>query len=47
VGYCVFGKVASGNEVIDAIEGVDTTRRAGYADVPVEPIEIISVEIAE
>lgn len=47
VGYCVFGKVASGKEVIDAIEGVDTTRRAGYADVPVEPIEIISVEIAE
>ncbi len=47
VGYCVFGKVTTGTEVVDAIEGVDTTRRAGHSDVPVEPIEILSVEVSE
>jgi peptidyl-prolyl cis-trans isomerase B (cyclophilin B) len=47
VGYCVFGKVTSGNEVIDAIEGVDTTRRAGHTDVPVDAVEIQSVEVSE
>jgi peptidyl-prolyl cis-trans isomerase B (cyclophilin B) len=47
VGYCVFGKVTAGNEVIDAIEGVSTTRRSGYSDVPVDSIEIVSVEVSE
>jgi len=47
VGYCVFGKVTAGNDVIDAIEGVSTTRRAGHSDVPEEPIEIVSVEVSE
>jgi len=47
VGYCVFGKVTSGNEVVDAIEGVDTTRRAGHSDVPVDAVEIQSVEVSE
>jgi cyclophilin family peptidyl-prolyl cis-trans isomerase len=47
VGYCVFGKVTTGTEIVDAIEGVDTTRRAGHSDVPVEPIEILSVEVSE
>lgn len=47
VGYCVFGKVTLGTEVIDAIEQVDTTRRAGHSDVPVDSIEILSVEVSE
>jgi peptidyl-prolyl cis-trans isomerase B (cyclophilin B) len=47
VGYCVFGKVTAGNDVIDAIEGVETTRRAGHSDVPVEAIVILSVEVSE
>jgi peptidyl-prolyl cis-trans isomerase B (cyclophilin B) len=47
VGYCVFGKVSGGTEVIDAIEGVATTRRAGHSDVPSETIEILSVEVVD
>lgn len=47
VGYCVFGRVTVGSEIVDAIEGVDTTRRSGHSDVPVEPIEILSVEVTE
>jgi len=47
VGYCVFGKVTAGMDVIDAIDGVDTTRRAGHSDVPSEAIEILSVEITD
>lgn len=46
VGYCVFGRVTAGTEVVDEIEQVETTRRAGHSDVPSEAIEIVSVEIA-
>jgi cyclophilin family peptidyl-prolyl cis-trans isomerase len=46
VGYCVFGRVTSGTEVVDEIEQVETTRRSGHGDVPSEAIEIVSVEIA-
>lgn len=46
VGYCVFGKVTAGTDVIDAIDGVETTRRAGHSDVPADPIEILSVEVS-
>lgn len=45
-GYCVFGKVVKGQEVVDAIEDSKTDNRSFYPhrDVPVEPIEILSVE---
>lgn len=33
-GYAVFGKVVSGKEVVDAIEGVATGNRGGHGDVP-------------
>jgi peptidyl-prolyl cis-trans isomerase B (cyclophilin B) len=33
-GYCVFGRVFDGIDVIDAIKAVDTTHRAGHSDVP-------------
>ncbi|MCB1723052.1 MAG: peptidyl-prolyl cis-trans isomerase [Chromatiaceae bacterium] len=46
-GYCVFGKVTSGMDVIDAIKGVETTNRAGHSDVPVDPIVIDKAEIDE
>ncbi|MCB1791518.1 MAG: peptidyl-prolyl cis-trans isomerase [Gammaproteobacteria bacterium] len=46
-GYCVFGKVVEGMDVINAIKGVDTTNRAGHSDVPVEPIVIEKAEISE
>ncbi|HHH39628.1 MAG TPA: peptidyl-prolyl cis-trans isomerase [Sedimenticola sp.] len=39
-GYCVFGRVTAGMEVVDEIKGVDTTQRAGHGDVPVEDIVI-------
>ena len=39
-GYCVFGKVTGGMEVVDIIRGVETTSKSGYNDVPVEPVII-------
>ena len=44
-GYCVFGKVVEGQEVVDKIKAVATTHRAGHADVPVEAIVISKAEI--
>jgi peptidyl-prolyl cis-trans isomerase A (cyclophilin A) len=41
-GYAVFGKIASGMEVIDEIAKVKTGRRMGHADVPVESIVVTS-----
>jgi peptidyl-prolyl cis-trans isomerase A (cyclophilin A)/peptidyl-prolyl cis-trans isomerase B (cyclophilin B) len=46
-GYAVFGRVASGMEVIDAIAGVKTGSRAGHQDVPTETITIESVRRIE
>lgn len=46
-GYCVFGKVVSGMEVVDKIQHVATTSRAGHQDVPVDDIIIEKVEITE
>ncbi len=39
-GYCVFGEVVEGQEVIDKIKGVATTRRGMHADVPAEDVVI-------
>jgi peptidyl-prolyl cis-trans isomerase B (cyclophilin B) len=39
-GYCVFGKVVAGMDVVDKIKSVKTTSKGGHADVPVEPIII-------
>jgi peptidyl-prolyl cis-trans isomerase B (cyclophilin B) len=39
-GYCVFGRVVQGMDVVDAIEAVETGRRAGYQDVPMETVVI-------
>ncbi len=47
VGYCVFGRVIDGTDVVDAIDAVATTRRSGHSDVPAEQIEILSVELTE
>ena len=46
-GYCVFGKVTSGMDVINKIRTVDTTNKAGHSDVPVEPVVIESATISE
>jgi peptidyl-prolyl cis-trans isomerase B (cyclophilin B) len=39
-GYCVFGRVVEGMEVVRAIEKVATTSRAGHRDVPAETVLI-------
>ena len=44
-GYCVFGKVTSGMDVLEKIRTVETTNRAGHSDVPVEPVIIEKAEI--
>lgn len=46
-GYCVFGKVIEGMDVVEAIEETDTTSRSGHQDVPVEPIHIKKAEVVE
>jgi cyclophilin family peptidyl-prolyl cis-trans isomerase len=45
VGYCVFGKVIDGMDVIDKIEGVPTGKKAGYDDVPVQDVVIQSIRV--
>lgn len=39
-GYCVFGKVTEGTDVIDKIKAVETGSNGGHQDVPVEPVII-------
>ncbi len=43
-GYCVFGKVIEGMDVVDAIANVKTMTKRGNQNVPREPIEIISID---
>ncbi|MHC4622994.1 MAG: peptidylprolyl isomerase [Planctomycetota bacterium] len=43
-GYAVFGKVVEGMDVVDAIAAVKTAKKGRYADVPVEPVTIISAK---
>ncbi|MCS6772318.1 MAG: peptidylprolyl isomerase [Kiritimatiellae bacterium] len=39
-GYCVFGKVVSGMDVVDQIKAVATTTHGFHENVPLEPIII-------
>ena len=39
-GYCVFGRVVGGMNVVRAIENVPTTSRSGMRDVPRSPVVI-------
>ena len=39
-GYAVFGRVVSGQDVVDAIERVRTGNRAGHSDVPLDAVTI-------
>lgn len=43
-GYCVFGKVVDGMNVVDAIRKVKTGNRAGFQDVPLEDVIITKAE---
>jgi cyclophilin family peptidyl-prolyl cis-trans isomerase len=40
-GYCVFGKVISGTQVVDKIGKVKTGMKNGMNDVPVKPVTIL------
>lgn len=42
-GYCVFGKVSFGMDIVDKIKMVTTTNRAGHQDVPEDPVIIEKV----
>jgi peptidyl-prolyl cis-trans isomerase B (cyclophilin B) len=44
-GYCVFGKVVEGMDVVDKIRAVKTTRTGMFADVPVDNVVIEKAEI--
>jgi peptidyl-prolyl cis-trans isomerase B (cyclophilin B) len=44
-GYCVFGKVVEGKDVVDKIKSVKTTRSGMFADVPVDNIVIEKAEL--
>lgn len=46
-GYCVFGKLVDGYDVLDAIAGVKTGVMGGYRDIPVEPVVIKSIRRVE
>ncbi|EZP33485.1 peptidylprolyl isomerase [Pseudomonas sp. RIT288] len=46
-GYAVFGKVVAGTDVVDKIEGVATTSKAGHQDVPADDVIIEKAEIIE
>ncbi len=46
-GYCVFGKVIDGMDVVDKIRNVKTTTKGMYRNVPVEPVVIESVTVKE
>lgn len=44
-GYCVFGKVVQGREIVDKIKGVKTGKRGFHSDVPVEDVLIERAEV--
>ncbi|NNM68665.1 MAG: peptidyl-prolyl cis-trans isomerase [Gallionella sp.] len=46
-GYCVFGKVIEGKDVVDAIGKVQTGFRGGMQDVPQQDVIITSAEVVK
>ena len=44
-GYCVFGEVVEGTEVVDLIKAVKTSRGGMHQDVPVEDVIIEKAEV--
>ena len=46
-GYCVFGRVVEGSDVVDKIKKVKTGRRAMLQDVPLEDVIIERAEIVQ
>jgi len=46
-GYCVFGKVTSGIDIVNKIKSVKTTNKSGHSDVPTEDIIINKAVVLE
>jgi len=46
-GYCVFGKVVEGMDVVDAIGKVKTGNSGGHGDVPKEDVIITKAELVK
>ena len=46
-GYCVFGRVVEGMDVVERVKKVPTTNRAGHSDVPVDAVIIDRAEAIE
>ena len=46
IGYCVFGKVTLGMDVVEKIKAVPTGTKSGMSDVPVTPVVIESIRVA-
>ncbi len=44
-GYCVFGKVVEGKDVVDAMRRVKTGNRSGFTDVPLKDVIISKAEV--
>jgi len=44
-GYCVFGEVVEGMDVVNRIKAVKTTSKMGHQDVPAEDVIIEKAEI--
>ncbi|MDQ5908744.1 MAG: peptidyl-prolyl cis-trans isomerase [Pseudomonadota bacterium] len=45
-GYCVFGKVVKGMDVVEAIARVSTANKHGHQNVPVDDVVIIKADIS-
>lgn len=45
-GYCVFGKVSGGMDVVEKIKAVKTGNKGGHQNVPVKPVVIKSIRRA-
>ena len=46
-GYCVFGKVVEGKEVVDAIRKVKTGNQSGLQDVPLTDVVVSKAEVVQ
>jgi peptidyl-prolyl cis-trans isomerase B (cyclophilin B) len=46
-GYCVFGRVTEGKDVVDRIKKVKTGSRGMHQDVPLEDVIIEKAEVSE
>ena len=46
-GYCVFGKVVAGMDVVDKIRKVKTANRGGHEKVPLEDVIITKAEVVK